>query len=105
MPITRPCASASGPLEFPGASLTDARQRVDGVHPALAARQGVHDAGRERSDEAEWVADRDHQLTDAESARIAGSGCGEPGGVDFQRRQIAARIAIQNCRVVGAAVP
>src|SRR3954465_8916922 len=94
IPMTRPRPSASAPPEFPGLSAASvwitlsttrpfAPERGGRERPGGGTRRGGRGgAGRDRAGEAVRVADRDHELTDAQPLRIAELGRSEVAPVD-----------------------
>jgi hypothetical protein len=77
-------------------------------HPRLSAVGTFHfvnDARADRADEAQRIADGNHEFAGAERRRIAVHRDGEVGGFDLQRGQIATAVMLQDARGELAAVP
>ena len=94
IPTTRPRPSASAP---PGVSRVERRvgldHVVDDAHVCARAggqraAEGRDDAGRDRAGEAVRVADRDHELADAQSLCVAELGRREIAPVDAQHGEV-----------------
>ncbi len=90
MPITRPCASASGPPELPGASRTSARTHACCRGPSVEAAAWTTPVVSAPY-EAERVADREDDFTDAERIGIPDHRRREIGRINLKRGEIALR--------------
>ena len=109
-PTTLPFRSSSGPPELPwliAASVWIASSMAKLFGDGDLAVQRADDARGDRLLEAEGAADRNHAVTDFQLRRVAELERLERGrrGVDVEDRDVGRRVAADDRRVVGLAVP
>ena len=109
MPITRPCASTSGPPELPGLIAASvwmtSSNALAGVGPDLAV-QARDDAARhgETALQRERVADGDDVVADLDVVGVAELDGRQAGGVDLDHREVARCVVPEDRGVARGAV-
>ena len=99
MPTTRPCTSASGPPEFPGASIRSACTKRE---PAVTAACAIPMVSAFGIPSGCPTATSTSPTRTSRGSRTAAAG--KSGGVDAQQRQIAPRVAALHPRAEAAPV-
>ena len=109
-PTTRPRPSASAPPELPGLSAASVWITLSITRDAAAARgrqrapERRDDAGGHRALEAVRVADRDHQLADAQPLGVAELGRDELAVLGADHGEVGERVAARDREAQLAAV-
>ena len=110
MPTTRPRLSASAPPELPGLSAASVwitlsmmraarRERAGSERPSAETTPAVTEPAKPVR-----VADRDHELADAQPFGVAELGGGEAVALGAQHRQVGERVAADDLEAQLAAV-